>query len=267
MIFYFSATGNSLYTAKSISQMNDDKILNVATIMNTNPHFEYTLKKNEMIGFVFPLFAWSAPKMIFDFIKNVEFINYEDNYIFVIATYGQNIGRFDRFLEKALNERGMKLNSAFSLNMPNNYMVIWDKEKQDKCLMKADERIEYISDIIRKRENIIDVQTVINGVESPEGMAEGTGISMNAWFNSTLSDVSKFYVTDDCTGCKLCAEVCNGQAITFEGGKPVWNDTCTKCLACLHNCPTRALQYGETTESAGRYKNPNVEVNDLKVFR
>lgn len=266
MIFYFSATGNSLYVAKSLSQMNNDNIMNIASIMNTNSNFEYSLKDDEAIGFVFPLFAWSAPKMIFDFINNVEFKNYNGNYIFAIATYGQNIGRFDKFIEKALNENNMNLNSAFSLNMPNNYIIIWNKEKQDECLLKANKRLDYISNIIKKRENIFDVKTVINGIESPEGTAEDTAISMNAWFNSTLSDVSQFYVTDDCIGCKLCSEVCNGQTLTYDNEKPVWGDKCTKCLACLHICPQRAIQFGEITETTGRYRNPNIKVNDLKLF-
>ena len=265
MIFYFSGTGNSLYSAKFIAESVGDDYANIAVLMNDSDFdFTYSLKDNEAIGFVFPLYAWSAPKMVMDFIRKVEFQNYNGNYTFAVATYGQNIGRFDEFIKEVLP---FKLNSAFTLNMPNNFIMIWDRAKQDACLHNADLRLEYISDIVAQRKDVRDVETVLNGVRAPEGPGEQIGRSVNQSFNATLHDVSKFYVTDDCTGCKLCSSVCNGQTISYIDNKPVWGNSCTKCFACLHLCAKRAIQYGEVTETAGRYKNPNVGIDELKVFR
>lgn len=43
--------------------------------------------------------------MIFEFIKKVQFENYDGNYTFTITTFGQKIGRFDKFIKKALNDK------------------------------------------------------------------------------------------------------------------------------------------------------------------
>ncbi len=268
MIFYFSATGNSLYAAKTICKNIGEEFVNIASLMNdSNANFSFNLKDNEIIGFVFPIFAWSAPQMVFDFIKKVQFENYNNNYTFTIATFGQNIGRFDKFIKKALNDKKMNLNSAFSLNMPNNYIMVWDKSKQDECLVKADERINNICDVLNEKKNIFDVVTIINGSKAPDGTGAEAALNMNEWFNNRLQDTSQFYVTDDCVGCKLCSDVCNGQTLTYPDKKPVWGYNCTKCLACLHICPNRTIQFGKFTESNGRYKNPNIEVDELKIFK
>lgn len=264
MIFYFSSTGNSLYTAKTIAKSIGGEIIDIASAMNDS-EFTFNLENDEIIGFVFPLFAWSAPKMVFEFIEKLKFENYSNNYIFTIATYGQNIGRFDKFIKKALNDNGMELNSAFSLNMPNNYIMVWDKSKQDECLAKADERITKIIEILNERKDVFDVETVINGSKAPEGTGQEAAMNMNEWFNARLHDPSQFYVTDDCVGCRLCSEVCRGQTLTYPDKKPVWGDNCYKCLSCLHLCPNEAIQFGKFTESNGRYRNPNVSIEELKM--
>lgn len=268
MIFYFSATGNSLYAAKTIAQNLGEDIINIATIMNdSDADCTFNLKNDEVIGFIFPLFAWSAPQMVFEFIEQVKFTNYNNNYTFTIATFGQNIGRFDNFIKEALNDKNMNLNSAFSLNMPNNYIMVWDEAKQIDCLKKAEERIGNICEILNERKDIFDIETIINGSKASKGTGAEAAANMNEWFNNRLHDPSQFYVTDDCVGCKLCIEVCNGQTLTYPDKKPVWGDNCYKCLACLHACPNRAIQFGKFTESNGRYKNPNIDIDELKIFK
>ena len=254
MVFYFSGTGNSLYAAKKIGEAIGESVLDIASAIHKGT-FEFPITSAQTIGFVFPLYAWSAPEMVFDFISHLKL---DGHYVFAAATYGQNIGRFDKFFEKA----GIRLNSAFSINMPNNYIYVWDQEKQQRCLEAADRRIALIREKIRNRENIIDIHCELNGRHVPEAMT-AFAPRMNAQWSQTLRDVSEFYVTDACVGCGLCAKVCNGDAIRIVDGKPLWGNTCTKCLACLHLCPQQAIQFGEYTSGSGRYKNPNISVKEL----
>ncbi|MBK1841010.1 4Fe-4S binding protein [Azospirillum sp. YIM B02556] len=49
-----------------------------------------------------------------------------------------------------------------------------------------------------------------------------------------------------CTGCRLCAHVCAGDAIHFdetdEGLRfTLWHNTCTFCGLCEHYCQTKAI--------------------------
>lgn len=255
MVFYFSGTGNSLYAAKKIAGYLGESLVNISIAMQDGILPE--ISAGETIGFVFPIYAWSAPKMVFDFIKRIDA---NGHYLFAVGTYGQNVGRFDLIFER----EDIHLNSAFALNMPNNYILVWDKMKQDKCLAAADRRIEKICGTICRRENLIDIQCVLNG--NPVSEAEvAFAPEMNAQWSRTLDDVSDFYVTAACTGCGTCERVCNGRAITLVDGKPVWSEGCTKCLACLHLCPKQAIQFGRHTVGAGRYKNPKIKLSELMI--
>ena len=69
-----------------------------------------------------------------------------------------------------------------------------------------------------------------------------------------------FFTTDACNGCGACERHCPIGAIKMYEGMPTWIKThCVLCLACLHRCPQKALQYGEKTASRGRYVNPELK--------
>ena len=65
MVFYFTATGNSLYVAKQL----DEERLSIPQEMNKeNRHY-----KAERIGIVCPLFEFEIPSLVKDFIRDSEF--------------------------------------------------------------------------------------------------------------------------------------------------------------------------------------------------
>lgn len=79
---------------------------------------------------------------------------------------------------------------------------------------------------------------------------------MNLIFEIFFNNVSKFYSTDDCISCGKYEKVCNSNIITLVKGKPQWSGECSQCLACIHHCPKKAIQYGKSTVKKGRYTNP-----------
>jgi len=263
MIFYFSGTGNSLQVARNIAEYNDEKLISIASERNNkNTNFKYTLKDNEVIGFVYPVYAWAPPKMVIDFIEKLKLINYKDNYIFSVATCGENIGNTMKVMSHSLKKQNFNLNSGFSISMPNNYIIMGDidsKEKEEKKLLAAAETLKNINYIIKERKK--DVFQVVKG---PIPGILTTFI--NPLFNKGAMNTKKFYANDSCTSCGVCESVCNCKTIKVQG-KPKWGKECTQCLACIHLCPVSAIQYGKGTESKGRYKNPNVTLEDMKVNR
>jgi uncharacterized protein (DUF362 family)/NAD-dependent dihydropyrimidine dehydrogenase PreA subunit len=48
--------------------------------------------------------------------------------------------------------------------------------------------------------------------------------------------------SDKCTGCGICAIVCPGKAITFEGTPQIDDDLCIQCFCCVELCPNGALR-------------------------
>lgn len=229
MIFYFTGTGNSGYVANEIAKVNDDRVISISKLINEKSNLEFNLKDDEIIGFIFPIYAWAAPKKVIDFIRKVKFNNYKNNYIFSIATCGANIGNAINIIEKEIDKKGMKLASGFSLVMPNNYMIAGDVDSKDierKKLEEAKIEIDKINKIIKERKNKI--------FELEKGFAPGILSNIiNPLFNKFGINVNKFYSTDDCISCGLCEKVCNSNIITLVEGKPKWEGKCCQCVAFL----------------------------------
>ncbi len=77
MVFYFTATGNSLYAAK---QFDTELVSIPQELKKTERHY-----KADSIGIVCPLYELDMPEVIKEFIKNSEF---ETDYFYIVITYG-----------------------------------------------------------------------------------------------------------------------------------------------------------------------------------
>jgi flavodoxin/NAD-dependent dihydropyrimidine dehydrogenase PreA subunit len=258
MIFYFTGTGNSLQAAKSIAEHNKEKLISIAAVMNSeDDSYEFKLEDNEMIGFIYPIYAWAPPKMVLQFIEKLKLNNYKNNYVFSVATCGENIGNTMKVLENYLKKKNINLDSGFSIKMPNNYIIMGNvdsKEVEDRKLTSARDTLKHINNVIEEKQKGI--------FEVDKGPLPGVLTSViNPLFNKNAVDTKKFYVDENCTSCGICEKICNCKNIKVEG-KPKWGAQCTQCLGCLHLCPSNAIQYGKGTEKKGRYKNPNINITE-----
>lgn len=261
MIFYFSGTGNSKYVADNIGKAQEEGLISVAKEMALNKSkYEYEVQPDEKIIFVYPIYAWAPPAMVTEFMKKMKFINYKDNYISTVAVCGENIGNTLKIVNKILNEKGMKLSSGFSVASPNNYIIMGNvdsKEKKMEKLENLERNLIEINEVIRNKQ--VDIFKIEKG--PVPGLLTTV---INPLFNKTAMSLKSFEAKDNCTGCGICEKVCNGGCIKVEG-KPRWSGRCTQCLACIHYCPEKAIQYGKKTEAKGRYTNPKVQVKDMFV--
>lgn len=268
MIFYFSGTGNSLQVAENIAEHQGEELVSIAALMNHKKEFyEFRLKENEIVGFVYPVYAWAPPDIVLRFIKRLKLLNNNNNYIFSIATCGDNIGRTMAVLERTLKKAGLKLDSGFSVQMPNNYVVMFDvdsKELEDQKLSAAQNALSEINKVIKDRET--GVFRLVTGF-IPSIMT----VVMNPLFNKMAISTRRFYADEQCTGCGICEKVCNCKSIRLVENKgnsqlkPVWGKECAQCFACLHYCPVRAIQFGKGTVKKGRYTNPKVSVKEMFI--
>lgn len=257
MIFYFSGTGNSLYAAKSIAQEQNEKLISIAQEMQKKPQERiYTFKKEELVGFVYPIYAWGPPQMVMDFVKTMH-VEGEGTYVFSLNTCGSEEGHATQMLQKALMKKGLSLASAFSISMPSNYVAGADVEPKDiqqRKLERAELKLAQINTILKNRK--------ISEFDLLEGKKAGLKTAIiNPLFNKFARQTKQFYVTDACIQCGLCQKICPVQSITLDP-KPVWGNACTQCLGCINRCPVQAIQYGKATESRGRYQHPGLLPSD-----
>lgn len=251
MIYYFSGTGNSYAAAKFLAEGLGEDLMDIAAAVKEN-NYAYTLKEGEKLGFVFPVYAWAPPKMVTEFVKNLELYYSGDPYIFAVCTCGASAGKTIDVFESALEENGLVLDSGFSVVMPDNCIVLFDAEPEEKAaemLKKADKTLENIlravklgwSDFFRVKRGKLGTMLTT---------------AVNPAFSKGMKTKS-FYVTAACIGCGLCEKNCTSSCIEMAAGRPVWTeDHCNMCLSCINRCPMTAIQYGKKTEKRGRYVHP-----------
>ena len=251
MIFYFSGTGNSLFFAQNLAAALEEKLLSIPAEFKCGiPADGYKLSENETLGFVFPVYAWGPPKMVIDFISQL-IVTGTAPYVFSLSTCGDEEGHTTDVIKKALSRRKLSLDSAFTVQMPNNYIIGYDVDSPDvenAKLRNADAHLISITDTIVRRQS--GVFHTLPGTQPSFKTA-----IINPLFNRFAMSTSKFYATDACTGCGLCERICPAATIKVSG-KPVWGKACTQCLGCLNRCPVGAIQYGPGTGNKERYVHP-----------
>lgn len=252
MIFYFTGTGNSGYVAKELSKTHNEELVSISKLINEGNSLEFSLKDDEIIGFVYPIYAWSPPKMVIDFIKKIKLNNYKGNYVFSVCTCGESTGKALDIIKRELNKKSIMLNSGFTVIMPNNYMIFGDvnsKELTEEKLKNADIKISTINKSIKEKNNtIFECDKGIIATISTHLISHG--------FEKFACNINKFNVDNNCISCGKCEKNCNSKAIKILDGKPTWSGYCCQCLACINNCPTKSIQYGKSTFKKGRYTNP-----------
>ena len=137
--------------------------------------------------------------------------------------------------------------------MFSNYVVLYDMSKNvDVITKKSNENLVPIIKSIRNREN-----NRISKLTKIFGFA-------NWWFVKNVSGKDKNYtISSACTGCGICKEVCPVKNIEMTGNKPKFNHKCEQCLACMHYCPQRAINYKNATQNRGRYNHPDISYKEL----
>lgn len=247
MIFYFTGTGNSLAVAKKL-QDKEETLINMAVALNEQS-YDYKVEKGEKVGFVFPVYFYSLPTVVLDFIDKLKLENAK--YVYSVITCGGGISQAGAFLKKKLAKKSLNLDYVAELLMPDNYILLYANKAcgWEARLAEADKKIKAIADdIASKKCASIGNNTVISDI-------------MAAIYRRARK-TSKFCAEESCTGCGMCEKNCPENVIELVNGKPVWKkEKCAQCLACINRCPARAIQYGKRTKNQGRYVHPDLVKN------
>ncbi len=247
MIFYFSATGNSLYVAQQLGKLLNERIKDIS-----HNRMSYTPINNERTILVCAVHSWSMPMVVREFIYSPK-LNCED--LYVVFTCGDNCGNADKDMISALKRKKINLRGCYSVQMPNTYVLMkgfgLDEEHlQNHKLKTAIHQIQKIAKAIQdgyperiyERGNYPWLKTAI----------------VHKLFCIKAGGKTKFYTNSDCTGCGKCENVCPTGNIELKEGKVVWSDDCTQCCACYHNCPSGAINWKGVSEEYGQYLCPIV---------
>lgn len=234
MIVYFSGTGNSRWVAEELAKRLGDEAICVTQFDQVD--------QSQPFGLVCPIYAWQVPEIMERFWKQHELD--PSTYRYAVVTCGDNVGRAIEKLDQI-----QSLDAAFSVTMPNNYVIGFDIDSPEVIAAKLTAADSTLDDIVAD----IQAQRSIRRYEKGKLAWYFGGLA--GWaFRKFARTTKPFYVQDQCIRCGRCARDCPEQVIKLVTGKPTWQvSNCQMCLKCLHACPVQAIQYGRSTVKKGRY--------------
>ena len=256
MIFYFSGTGNSKHVAQTLSGLiGDNEVINIADFHDdiaNKKDVKITVKNDGFLGFVSPVHSWGLALTVKRFLERLRIQNPQSiKKIFSVFVCGDTCGKAMEMMNERLKKyNNIQLDFYCSVQMPNNYIVMKGfgtdpKELEQQKLSKAEIEIPKIADAI------LNGSEYKNYVIGPKPFLKGR-IIYPLFMKFTLGD-KKFFADNNCNGCGLCEKTCPEKNIKLENNRPKWLGHCVKCLACIHRCPKTAIQYGDITQTMGRY--------------
>ncbi len=255
-LYYFSGTGNSYSVAKKLqSELGDCDLISIMECVKNKKYELFGELEYSAVGFVFPLYFFSMPKAVIDFVQNINLSGIR--YIFAVVTRGGAAwqGGALNHLKSKLNQRGFCLNAGFYIRMPDNYVTGYNippVQTSEKRLKQAYEKLSTIIPKIKAQSSIMERE--YSAFSRP---------LVHSFYLKNLDRFDNKFISDEkCNSCGMCEKICHCENINLENGKPHWNNNCQFCLACINYCPRKAIQYKKGTANRGRYHNPDVPLNE-----
>ena len=288
MIFYFSGTGNTKWAASKLASATHEDLISIAPYMRADDSSHtlaepFILKKNERLGFVFPVHGWRVPKLVREFIGRMKVQREEPDaagsqtlsdisgnsasagslpFAYCVCTAGDSIGLTIENLNEVISQNPSlqalgitEVKSSYSLIMPESYvglpfMDVDPKEKEIWKKSKSAQKLAVICEEIFDRKE--GVSRLVKG-PIPWFFTKVVG----GFFENVLITDKRFHVEKDkCVKCGICANVCPvGDIKGGHGEYPEWlhHKDCLTCFTCYHHCPHHAIEFGNQTQKKGQY--------------
>lgn len=245
-IFCFSSTGNSLHIVKTMAQSLNAQLISMGT-----PPISCN---DDLIGFVFPVYYWGLPLSVEHYVNNMQITN-PNAYVFAILSYGGKVEGAQGAIAQLLESKGVQLQYTQNIKSVENYMLEYQVNNTPQVHQLQDASIQALCQAIHaKKQN------------SPEEYTNENRTTYAQYPGLDKHSDAHFSVSSACTSCGLCQKICPMGNILLENGKPTFLHQCQHCIACIHICPTQALQWKNLSQGKPRYRNPNISVPELIEF-
>ena len=119
MIYYFSGTGNSRFIAREIATLTNDTALDIAATQTAPPD-----ENHAFLGIVFPVYGWQPPKIVRRFCATLDAASAKGRFVYIIMTCGTDCGKTLKILRRLMLLRGIGIDSAYSVIMPDVYVCL-----------------------------------------------------------------------------------------------------------------------------------------------
>lgn len=275
-IYCFSGTGNSLHVARELQRrLPDTKLIPILSLEKQ----ESVTTHGETVGFVFPHYASTLPKVMHTFIEKLDLES--ARYLFAVATRGRTKTMAFDEIDGILAKKGRRLDSFFAITMPSGSEPLVetyaDKITEERIRLlesKMLSRLDSIQSIILNRKTCREED--LGDVLPPPFLVPFLPLldAISPYlvrFGKLVESSFDLYHDDRCTGCGVCAKVCLAEKVQMVDRKPVWQEAikCHGCFACLNYCPEESIQVRSKwylksyTDQNGRYHHPEITARDI----
>lgn len=262
-IHWFSGTGGSEWAAELLAESLRKKgeiclLQSMAQYLFESEQIPLDSSNLSLLRevFVYPVHAFDAPKIVYDYINALGASREIGVRTSVISVSGggevwPNTACRARVIE-TLQKLGYAVTYEEMLVLPAN-MLIQTSTDLNTYLMKAlPQKINYIAEDLHA-----DVQ-------------KKTRVPLSKGLLLQLSDMEKKYakssnshftINDKCTRCGWCAQACPTKNIDLSEGRPTFQNKCELCLKCLYGCPYKAIE----APKFSKYLLPRYNLNQMKL--
>jgi ferredoxin len=248
-IYYFSGTGNTLWSAKKIAEtMGNCELVNIGV----EAYKDEIVVDADAVVLLFPSYAYGLPLIVRSFIRNAVF---KTAYLAAFVTFGTSPGGTLASLSRLLKRK--KINAVYFGLIPavENYIALFGSPKpkttEKRLTMQVSATEAAARCIMERRTNRINTFRPLSAF---------------IWFLFSLGTkifYQHYRVSADCNGCGICQKICPVSAIPLRNGKPAFSARCQHCNGCLNWCPLKAVNFGRLNSRITRYHHPEITVADM----
>lgn len=232
----FSGTGNTARVAELLRQAFAGRgcatqVVAIDRRLLANPQQG---AGGDVLGLGYPVHAWNAPRIVFDFLRQLP--PGEGRPAFIFRTAGDPMlnGGAVAMARRRLVRRGYDVLSDDLFVMPANVAIAYDPRLIKQLDQAAQRLAPRVAARVLAGERHLPhdswgsqlVSTLFSAGETAGARLWGRHLSASA----------------ACTACGRCARDCPTGNITLRDGRPHFAWSCLLCLRCIYSCPTGALR-------------------------
>ena len=247
-IYYFSGTGNSLWSAKKIAETigsggGEYALFNIGVEAAKS---EIPVEADAVV-LLFPCYAYGLPLVVRRFARKAVF---KTPYLAAFVTFGTTPGGTLARLCRILGKKNIAARYFGRIPAAENYTALFGPPNA-----KATERR-----LAAQRQATEDAARRVLARETNRVYAFYPFLDfVSLLFSAGVAIFYKQYrLSGACDGCGTCEKICPVSAITMRDRRPVFSAKCEHCQGCLNWCPRQAIQFGRLRTGTPRYHHPGI---------
>lgn len=263
VLFTFSGTGNTWWTAHAFKKLAEKQNMNVniysiEQVKDETPlFFTDIIKQADILGIAYPVYGSNWPDIVRDFtVELLEHVENKNTQLSVLVLTSMMLFSGDGALvsRKYFTKKGFNFKWAINIPLTSNFSIPvfranpYPEEKIEKNKQKAIDKLQKLIDKISSEQPWLEhhYNVLYRFIAWLQRVAE-----------PLLFRIIHFSVEKQrCTLCKQCIRYCPTDNISCNETEKtiVFHDRCTFCMRCYNLCPVYAIKTGKKLSLPPKYK-------------